>query len=604
LTPDFWQQVVATFDAANALPPYARAAFLERECAGDLRLRSEVAALIDHAGKACEERFLDPNVDTIEQAAANGLPSTAPDSWRHRQGPHMVRVSFGQSSGPQPRMELKSLLQAKMRRGAMFILAVFGFFFVWDYAGGVPTGAMSRSLFLAHIAVLAAATVPGVFLLTGRPLPLWIYRATEILFIGLVVAFCALFQIREFTSAEWSTLAPHDRWSDALELTRDSCLLRWLTALVFYASVMPNTPRRAAVVLGSIAFAPLLLLIGQGYWEGTLMQMRGVVAEMAAWLAIGWALALSGSLKISAMESRAVESRRLGPYRLVKRLGAGGMGEVYLAEHDLLRRPCAVKLISPEQAGNPGTLQRFELEALATARLLDPNTVRVFDYGIDDDGTFYYVMEFLPGLSFQRLVELHGPIPPGRVVHYLRQVCSALSEAHAQGLIHRDIKPRNLMACVLGATPDVAKLLDFGLVRDITSAAQKPAAWLRAYIAGTPGYLAPEQGAGQRVDARSDIYSMGAVGHFLLTGRPPFQDASLVNRAAAAFDDDLHAFRRALQHTPSDLADVIARCLDPNPDNRFPDVIALDAGLAQCQCAVEWTTELARQWWSQHPVEK
>src|SRR5262249_54069316 len=155
---------------------------------------------------------------------------------------------------------------------------------------------------------------------------------------------------------------------------------------------------------------------------------------------------------------------QLGQYRLRRKLGSGGMGEVYLAEHLLLRRPCAVKLIRPDQAGDPNNLRRFESEVRAMATLTHWNTVEIFDYGHAEDGTFYYVMEYLPGKTLEALVEKHGALPPGRAVHFLRQVCRALREAHGIGLLHRDIKPSNVLACERGGVHDVAKLLDFGLV--------------------------------------------------------------------------------------------------------------------------------------------
>jgi serine/threonine-protein kinase len=199
------------------------------------------------------------------------------------------------------------------------------------------------------------------------------------------------------------------------------------------------------------------------------------------------------------------------------------MGEVYLAEHVLLRRPCAVKLIRPERAGDPQALRRFEREVQATAALTHPNTVEVYDYGRADDGTFYYAMEYLRGLSLQELVARHGPLPPARAAHLLRQVCGALQEAHAGGLVHRDIKPSNVIVCQRGGVCDVAKLLDFGLVRAPCLGGGAETLTQEGTIAGTPAYMSPEQAKGlEDLDARSDIYSLGALAYFLVTGRPPF----------------------------------------------------------------------------------
>ena len=199
------------------------------------------------------------------------------------------------------------------------------------------------------------------------------------------------------------------------------------------------------------------------------------------------------------------------------------MGEVYLAEHRLLKRPCAVKLIHPHRASDPHLLQRFEREVQATAQLTHTNTVEMFDYGHTEDGTFYYVMEYLPGLSLAELVEKHGPLPPARAVHLLMQTCDALSEAHSRGLIHRDIKPGNIFSAQRGGYYDVAKLLDFGLAKPISADSVPVQLTQDGSITGSPLYMSPEQAIGDsEPDERSDIYSLGAVAYYLLTGRPPF----------------------------------------------------------------------------------
>jgi serine/threonine protein kinase len=199
------------------------------------------------------------------------------------------------------------------------------------------------------------------------------------------------------------------------------------------------------------------------------------------------------------------------------------MGEVYLGEHMLLRRACAIKTIRADQAGDPITFARFEREVQAMATLTHWNTVEVYDYGHAEDGTFYYVMEYLPGLNLNDLVHRYGPLPPGRAIHFLRQLCAALSEAHHIGLIHRDIKPTNVLACRRGRVHDVAKLLDFGLVHDV-AVQHEPQLTLHGTIIGTPAYIAPEQARGKGViDARTDIYSLGALAYFLVTGQAPFR---------------------------------------------------------------------------------
>ena len=270
------------------------------------------------------------------------------------------------------------------------------------------------------------------------------------------------------------------------------------------------------------------------------------------------------------------------------------MGEVYLAQHVLLRRPCALKLIRPERTGDPKILRRFEREVQATATLTHPNTVQVYDYGHTEDGTFYYVMEYLPGLTLEALVKQAGPLPPARAIHFLRQVCGALAEAHAGGLIHRDVKPGNVMICERGGTPDVAKLLDFGLVLAPTEDVKSDKLTLDGTVAGTPAYLSPEQAGGQEaVEARSDIYSVGALAYFLLSGRPPFAGRTGMKLIAAHLYEVPEPLSRHRGDVPADLEAVILRCLAKDPNARFPDAKSLNAALSSCAAAGQWTAREA-----------
>src|SRR5437588_6362815 len=242
--------------------------------------------------------------------------------------------------------------------------------------------------------------------------------------------------------------------------------------------------------------------------------MLSALPEVAILMATAAAIAVFGSHKIRELHQTAHEARRIGQYRLKQVLGFGGMGTVYLAEHVLLRRPCAIKVIRADQAGDLRTLLRFEREVQATATLTHWNTVEIYDYGHTDDGTFYYVMEYLPGMNLEDLVEQHGLLPPERAIHLLRQVCQALREAHGIGLIHRDIKPGNIVACERGQVYDVAKLLDFGLV--ISSGPDGDGVKLtrEGSFTGSPAFMSPEQAVGgQPLDARSDIYNVGAVAY-------------------------------------------------------------------------------------------
>jgi serine/threonine-protein kinase len=403
-----------------------------------------------------------------------------------------------------------------------------------------------------------------------------------------------------FYSWEWLAKIANDDWL-ALVTIAGGTSVRWVLLTSAYGLLIPNTWRRCAAVVGVMALWPVLFNAVLGLQDRPFETRLCFGADIGLNMAIAASLAIYGSHRIEVLRRQALEARKLGPYQLKRRLGAGGMGEVYLAEHVLLRRPCAIKLIRPEHASDPQSLRRFEREVRATATLSHPNTVEVFDYGHADDGTFYYAMEYLPGLSLKELVERHGPLPPERAVHLLRQVCGALHEAHGIGLVHRDVKPGNVLVCERGGEPDVAKLLDFGLVRAPGPDQGGQTLTGEGMIAGTPAYMSPEQTAGRTdLDARSDIYSLGAVAYFLLTGRPPFVRATAMQTLAAHLTETVTAPDRHRPDVPADLQAAVLRCLEKDPTRRWPDVDALEQALVRCDCAGRWTREQAAYWWRQY----
>jgi serine/threonine-protein kinase len=375
--------------------------------------------------------------------------------------------------------------------------------------------------------------------------------------------------------------------------------LFWFSLLATYGLFIPNSWRRSAIIVTLIAACPLAVaVLGRADWPIPGRPFLFYLSVLGFWTGFGALLAVFGSHHLEVLRREAGEARELGQYRLTRRLGAGGMGEVYLAEHRLLRRPCAVKLIRPERVGDPRGLGLFEREVQATAGLTHPNTVEIYDYGRAEDGTFYYVMEYLSGLTLEEVVRRHGPLPPGRAVYLLRQVCDALREAHGAGLVHRDVKPGNVMVCTRGGIHDVAKLLDFGLVELRGSGKPGDDADWQGGIAGTPAYMAPEQAMGRnRADARSDLYSLGAVGFFLLTGHPPFVRASVRQVLAAHGVDPVIFPDRIDEGLPDDLQAVVLRCLNKDPADRYADAAHLEVALAACQCSGSWTREEAARWW-------
>jgi serine/threonine-protein kinase len=280
------------------------------------------------------------------------------------------------------------------------------------------------------------------------------------------------------------------------------------------------------------------------------------------------------------------------------------MGQVYRASHRVLARPAAVKLISPSAMGGrtqaeiETAVERFKREAGAASSLSSPHTIELYDFGVSDDGTFFYVMELLDGVDLQVMVEKYGPQSPGRTIHLLRQACDSLAEAHHHGMVHRDIKPANLVACRIGLEVDFVKILDFGIVK----VQQEPqAAHLTSpeLAVGTPAYLSPEALNGADVDGRSDLYALGCVGFFLLTGEEPFRAASMMQVIIKHLQETPRAPSAVLgRGLPADLEAVILRLLAKAPGDRYPDALALRAALDRCADAEAWTAEAAHAWWS------
>lgn len=276
------------------------------------------------------------------------------------------------------------------------------------------------------------------------------------------------------------------------------------------------------------------------------------------------------------------------------------MGAVFLAQHALLRRPTAVKMLFSERVG-PEALARFEREVRLTATLTHPNTVSIYDYGHTPDGAFYYAMEYLDGVDLERLVSRFGPQPPARVIHLLQQACASLAEAHARGLVHRDIKPANIILCERGGVPDTVKVVDFGLVKDV--GAGSDAALSRAdMILGTPHYMAPESVRGASVDGRADLYALGAVGYFLLTGGPVFDAASPLEVCSLHLSEEPEApSARAGTTLPERLEALVLACLRKEPGERPASAAELRRALLACEVP-PWTEEDARAWWASHPA--
>jgi serine/threonine-protein kinase len=452
---------------------------------------------------------------------------------------------------------------------------------------------------------IAMLVIASALLWSRRPFSMISLRVIELTVFGMLAAYFGWLQIDTYhDGALLNALLPGQE-AMVFRLVGTSAAFGWSLLIVLYGAFIPNTWRRCAGVVAGLAVPPVALLVVDSRLDRTTgAHMLSALPEMVLLMATAAAIAVFGSHKIRELHKRAHEARRLGQYRLKRVLGFGGMGTVYLAEHVLLRRPCAVKVISPHQAGNPTTLMRFEREVRAAATLTHWNTVEVFDYGRAEDGTFYYVMEYLPGMNLQDMVEQHGPLPPERAVHLLRQVCQALREAHGIGLIHRDVKPSNIIACQRGGVYDVAKLLDFGLVKPSGTGGGAVKLTAEGAFTGSPAFMSPEQARGrEQLDARSDIYNIGAVAYFLITGKLPFDRLSAVEMLHAHAYEALVPIPEFKESVPADLQRVILRCLEKDANRRYQDASSLEKALAACQGVGEWTAEKAEEWWRRNRGE-
>jgi tRNA A-37 threonylcarbamoyl transferase component Bud32 len=424
-------------------------------------------------------------------------------------------------------------------------------------------------------------------------------RRLEIALVSILVFFFALLQWSMFWNHPLFQLADND--TAGLQVVRlwiDSSAVRWFFLIVIYGVLIPNTWQRCLLVTGSIALVPLvLILVGAWYFEKLSSDLAYGLLDLVILLGTGMLVAVFGSYRIGVLQQQAFQAQQLGQYRLKRRIGSGGMGEVFEAEHVLLRRRCAIKLIRPEQTQDRAVLERFEREVQAMAGLNHPNNVEVFDFGQSEDGTFYYVMEYLEGLTLEELVKRFGPLPPARVIYLLRQVCRALREAHGIGLLHRDIKPSNIIVCTQGGEFDVVKLLDFGLVQSL-SAELDSRLTLKGMVLGSPPFMSPEQAAGRNdLTPATDIYAVGGVGYFLVTGHPPFERETAMELMLAHAYEPVPLPSSYIPTLPEDLQQVILRCLAKKPSERYAQVSELEAALLQCSEAGRWSEEQAQRWW-------
>ncbi len=612
MTPERWRLIDDLFDAALRVDPPGRDGWLRAACGEDDDLQVELRRLLDQDKRADRDGFLSPPRLGLDSPGpeASSPPHPGPgapplprpdDLGEPGEDPRgfSPRAAIAAGGRARPTAASPSLVRDRLREVPLIHVLLLGIMLFWTRA---VLGDADPRIF-SCVAVILPILGALVALLSSRyPLSTARLRAIELGMTAMFAGLLALIQYRLM-------LAYSVRKDPMLaQLTMKNVVLLDCILILTYGLYVPKSWRRAGLVgvsLATLPFATLLVLIGQDpramewLWRGwsrsdtPRILLFSLDAMILLIVAAGSAL---GAWTISRLRRQVVEARQLGQYHLRRRIGAGGMGEVYLAEHQLLKRPCALKLIRTAYVSDPVALERFEREVRITATLSHPNTVEIYDYGRTEDGTYYYVMEYLPGLSLEELVRRHGPLPPGRVVYLLRQVCLALGEAHAAGLIHRDIKPSNIFAARRGGMDDVAKLLDFGLVR--LSALGKPPHLSEAgQIMGTPLFMSPEQATGRPgVDGRSDLYSLGAVAYYLLTGRPPFEGSGIGVLIAHARDPVMPP-SSVRGGTPPDLERVVLRCLSKEMADRYSDVTELGRSLSECECSADWDQDAAARWW-------
>lgn len=457
----------------------------------------------------------------------------------------------------------------------------------------------------------------GLWLFTrGKRRPLRAVRLVEIvcLSVGLVAASFGfrlttpglLTSAISFGRSHPDFLFSSDRGMVRALFEFSSLMLSLLVAtqlLAMRAALVPSSLKHS-LVLAALVGVPICIFTGVG-WPAVLPATFPLAKDDRGFLitfGINWWVFTGAACGVIArvvhrLQSEVRVAKRLGQYELGEKLGSGGMGVVYRARHAMMKRPVAIKLLPPEAAGQEAIV-RFEREVQLTSQLSHPNTVVIHDYGRTHEGVFYYVMELIAGATLEQVSLASGPMPSGRVVHILEMVAGSLGEAHEHGLVHRDIKPANILLGPRGGEPDVAKVLDFGLVRPIRIQASVTETGM---MMGTPQFMSPEaMRTPERVDARSDLYSLGAVAYYLLSGCHVFEGQSAIDVCG----QHMHAIPQPLsERVPGVdpvLEGLVLRCLAKDPAERPASAQAFCEALSRCPSRGQWTREMAAAWWTLH----
>lgn len=435
---------------------------------------------------------------------------------------------------------------------------------------------------------------PGIFALAAALLwkDRWSERRIEIIDIGALVLLTVV------DASLTAVLYPlEDRFfTSALVLFITAAMIPWRIAFQVGLSVAVVFAYPAAAIV-----ARELVPEVAAYWNGLgPNEIWHVAVDQTIAVGIMATVSIFITRTLYTMRRQLHAAARVGNYLIEGELGSGGMGKVYRARHALIRRPTAVKVMEADPVRRPEAVARFEREVQLSATLSHPNTITIFDFGRTEDATFYYAMELLEGVDMQRLVERHGPVPPARAVYVLRQVCGSLAEAHARSIVHRDMKPSNVFLTERGGLYDFVKVLDFGLAKQLYEPQSVQLTQVGS-VFGTPLYMAPEAAAEDVVDHRADIYSVGCVAYWMLTGRPPFQGSTPFDVIARHLREEPEPPSRLAEvPMPAELESIVLRCLSKRPDDRFRDMTEMGLAVEAIPLAKPWTQAQARDWWTLH----
>ncbi len=473
---------------------------------------------------------------------------------------------------------------ARFARAVFVVTAVIGFASLATQlvTQGRIHGGHAAPHELVHVCALVLASATW---LRCRRKPMSV-RTLEILDACLTVLICVLYALLGFTAAV----------SLGVGFT---VLLAMTYTLVGRSILVPSAFSRTLWISIFGATPAIAYFVTAGAPPGSAENPFIFILFATMWCVFAVFTAAANSRQLYGLRAKIREIGKLGQYTLEEKLGEGGMGVVHRATHAMLRRPAAIKLLLKDRASEKDQV-RFEREVQLTSRLRHPNTISIFDYGRTADGVFYYVMEYLDGMDLDRLVKTVGPIEPPRAIHILAQVAGALAEAHALGLIHRDIKPANIVLTERADEPDVVKVVDFGLVRSLESGHNESVA--ANVVTGTPMYLSPEAiSAPETIDGRADIYALGAVAYFLVTGEHVFEGGTILELCSRHLvTPPIAPSARLGRPLPTDLEALILKSLAKERDDRPASAVALRTALLGCADATKYDPRAASSWWAAH----